>query len=227
MSLERLLLDRVPQMLLLVVPASLRIVYANRPALAQLGYEEADLLGKSITDIESALSDVFYWQDVTNGQAADIEAQEGLYLCADGSLLPVRKSVSWVGHEGADLLLVQAKDIRHERQVDADLAETMSQLRATLESTGNGILVLDLQGRVAGMNRLCAQMWQIPDDLLDEDNSGVLDFIVGCVVDGETLHQRLEGIGQLDRLDEIVEPKDWRPSWHSGARKLVRKEHRV
>jgi len=43
----------------------------------------------------------------------------------------------------------------------------------------------------------------------------------------QLIYQRLEGIGQLDRLDEIVEPKDWRPSWHSGARKLVRKEHRV
>jgi hypothetical protein len=37
----------------------------------------------------------------------------------------------------------------------------------------------------------------------------------------------LKNIGQLDRLDSIVAPKDWHPSWHSGARKIVRQEHRV
>jgi len=43
----------------------------------------------------------------------------------------------------------------------------------------------------------------------------------------QLIYKRLKGIGQLDRLDEIVPPKDWRPAWHGGARKIVRKEHRV
>lgn len=30
-----------------------------------------------------------------------------------------------------------------------------------------------------------------------------------------------------DRLDAIVPPKDWPPSRHSGARKIVREEHMV
>jgi signal transduction histidine kinase/DNA-binding response OmpR family regulator len=209
-SLERLILDQVSQMVLLVVPADLSIRYANRTALAHLGYGEADLTGKSITDIESALSDVFYWQDVANGQLADIEAQEGLYLCFDGSLLPVRKSVRVLHHEGADLLLVQAKDIRHERQVEDDLAQTMSRLRATLESTGNGILVLDLQGHVTAMNRLFAQMWRIPDELLVDDDAKVLDFIAGCVVDVDSFRQRLAGIVGMDETSDVIKLRDRR-----------------
>jgi len=43
----------------------------------------------------------------------------------------------------------------------------------------------------------------------------------------QLIYARLENIGQLDRLDEVVPPKDWGPSWHSGARRVVRKEHRV
>jgi ferredoxin len=43
----------------------------------------------------------------------------------------------------------------------------------------------------------------------------------------QLIYARLESIGQLDRLDEVVPPKDWGPSWHGGARKVVRKEHRV
>jgi hypothetical protein len=43
----------------------------------------------------------------------------------------------------------------------------------------------------------------------------------------QLIFTRLKGIGQLDRLDEIVPPKDWSTAWHGGARKIVRQEHRV
>ena len=43
----------------------------------------------------------------------------------------------------------------------------------------------------------------------------------------QLIYKRLEAIGQLDRLDEIVEAKDWSCSWHAGARTVVREEHRV
>ena len=54
-----------------------------------------------------------------------------------------------------------------------------------------------------------------------------------CEVDPERpcawqlIYARLKSIDQLDRLEEVVPPKDWGTSWHSGARKVVRKEHRV
>jgi PAS domain S-box-containing protein len=209
-STERQILDHVPQMVILVAPADLSVRYANQAALAQLGYEKAALIGKSITEIESALADVFYWQDVANGQLAEVESQEGLYRCADGSLLPVRKSVRVLREDGVDSLLVQAKDIRHERQVEDDLAQAMSQLRATLESTGNGILVLDLQGRVASMNRLFAQMWHIAEDLLVATDSNVVDLLAERVLDDDALRQRLTGIVGVGETSDIIKLRDGR-----------------
>ncbi len=43
----------------------------------------------------------------------------------------------------------------------------------------------------------------------------------------QLIYTRLKSIDQLDRLDEVVPPKDWSTSWHAGPRKVVRKEHRV
>jgi ferredoxin len=43
----------------------------------------------------------------------------------------------------------------------------------------------------------------------------------------QLIYQRLKNIGQLERLESIVPPKDWSKAWHSGARQTVRKEHRV
>ena len=77
MSLERLMLDHSPSMMLLVEPTQLQIVMANQGACQTLGYPEEALLGMTITDIESSLQDVFYWEDVRNGQYLDINGQEG------------------------------------------------------------------------------------------------------------------------------------------------------
>lgn len=43
----------------------------------------------------------------------------------------------------------------------------------------------------------------------------------------QAIYERLKAIGQLDRLERIVPPKDWRQAWHSGARTVTRHEHRV
>jgi ferredoxin len=43
----------------------------------------------------------------------------------------------------------------------------------------------------------------------------------------QMIYQRLKDIGQLERLDTTVPPKDWQTAWHGGARKIVRQEHRI
>jgi ferredoxin len=55
----------------------------------------------------------------------------------------------------------------------------------------------------------------------------------GCEVDPERpcawqlIYNRLEAIGQLDNLRDIVAPHDWRASWHGSPRRVVREEHRI
>ncbi len=43
----------------------------------------------------------------------------------------------------------------------------------------------------------------------------------------QLIYKRLKSIGQLERLEEVVPPKDWSTAWYGGARKIVRKEHQV
>jgi PAS domain S-box-containing protein len=210
-SLAHLMLDHSPHMMLLVEPVQLRVVMANRVTEQTLGYSGEALLGMTITDIESSLQDVFYWDDVRNGQCVDVGSQEGLYLCADGSMLTVMKSVRVVDHEGAPLLLVQARDIQDERKVEDVLEHTLSQLRATLESTGNGILVVDWQGRIASMNRLFSKMWDIPDDLLlDRNDAAILEFMARQVVETDACRARLQAIVDSGETEDLFRLRDGR-----------------
>jgi PAS domain-containing protein len=74
-ELRQLMLDHSPQMMLLVDPADLRILVTNRVVEQALGYSGRQLLTMQITDVESSLQDVFYWEEVRNGQYQEIAAQ--------------------------------------------------------------------------------------------------------------------------------------------------------
>lgn len=57
-------------------------------------------------------------------------------------------------------------DITERKQDEARLERWFSLLRATLESTADGILVVDHSGRIVSFNRKFAEMWRIPFELL-------------------------------------------------------------
>ncbi|MDP2369874.1 ATP-binding protein [Rhodoferax sp.] len=217
-DLATAMLDQCPQMLLLVDPATLRIVKANAPVASTLGYAPQQLVGLPITEVESALQDVFYWEDVRAGQQQDVNNQDGEYRCANGDMLAVTKSIHRLLHEGAPMLLVQAVQARDQRQVQDALARTLSQLRATLESTGNGILVLDWRGRIDGMNQLFGKMWGIPEELLQaHDDAALLDFIVGSVVEAELFRARLSAVVDARETRDLLHHLDDRV-FELGAR---------
>ncbi|MDO8250355.1 MAG: ATP-binding protein [Rhodoferax sp.] len=165
----------------------------------------------AITEIESALQDVFYWDDVRGGQYLEVQSQEGQYRCADGELLTVSKSIQLLEHEGAPLLLVRAMQTQNERKAEDALAHTLSQLRATLESTGNGILVIDWRGSIDSMNRLFGKMWEIPEELLNSrDDARILGFLVGRVIESELLHARLGAIVDNGETQDLLHHQDGR-----------------
>jgi signal transduction histidine kinase/CheY-like chemotaxis protein len=195
MTPEALLLDYAEDILLLLDSETLRIQAANRSASQRLGYSPEALLGMAITDIECALSDVFFWEEVSQGGQPDIQNVEGLYLCADGSNLPVMKSVFASGLPPGRLV-VCAKDIRAAKHAEENLMRMSSQLKGTLEATADGILALNRDRSIANLNRRLAQLWQIPNDLLlARDDAGILAYMATQASDPAGYRQRLEEIG--------------------------------
>ena len=211
-NLERLILDQAEQMIFLVRPENLRIAMVNRNVCRTLGFSEEALLSKTILDVECGLQDVFYWEDVRNGHYANIESQEGLYLAADGSMRTTSKSVRMIDDGEERFLLIQAREIREkDNLIEENLAQATSQLRATLESTGNGILVIDWQNRIVNMNRRLSTMWGIPEDLLlDQDDAGILNYMIDRAEDNDCCRRRLAEIIDARESDEILKLRDGR-----------------
>ena len=210
-ELCKLMLDHCPQILLLVNPVSLQIEIANATTSTVLGYSPERLLGMPITEIESALQDVFYWDDVRAGQYLEVQEQDGQYRDSNGDLISVRKSIAPLTHDGVPYLLVLAVPTLTERIAQDALAHTLSELRATLESTSNGILVIDWHGKLDSMNRVFGTMWEIPEELLNwQDDARILEFIVSAVQESELLRERLTAVVDSSETLDLLHHRDGR-----------------
>lgn len=210
-ELCQLMLDHSPQMMLLVDPDDLRIIVANKVAEQVLGYTAPQLMEMQITDIESSLQDVFYWEDVRGGHFQDIDSQEGEYQRADGTQILVMKSLRVLRHEERWLLLILARDARQERRVEAVLEQTLSQLRTTLEATGNGILVIDWHNSIASMNRQFSEMWHIPEAFLKSGNdAAILEFLTANVAEHELCRERLRQVSDPHESMDLLHLHDGR-----------------
>jgi diguanylate cyclase (GGDEF)-like protein/PAS domain S-box-containing protein len=182
------------EILLLVERHTLAIRAANGGALRHLGYPRETLLGRPITDLECALADVFYWDEVRDGQAGELVDAEASYLCADGRLLDATKTVTRSAIN-PDWLVVCAVPAGKLRRAEEELAEMSARLRAALEATADGILLIDRGGAILNMNQRFAQLWQIPAALLvGHDDDAIHDYLAGCMVDPCAYRARLREI---------------------------------
>ena len=192
---DSLLLDHSSGILLLVDPASLLIVEASRPALQLLGYRREELVGRPITDIECALADAFYWEEALKGGPVEVAGIEASYFCADGQILMASKTVRRTSDGGKEWLVVRAETLDVQRRAESELAHTTSRLRATLEATAEGILLVDSSGRIVNMNQRFSRIWGLPGALLVEHDDGLIfGFMAGLLVDPNGYQTRLAAI---------------------------------
>ncbi|MBD2203377.1 EAL domain-containing protein [Calothrix sp. FACHB-1219] len=62
------------------------------------------------------------------------------------------------------------KEIAERKRIQTELEKSLSLQYATLESTADGILVVDSQGKIAGFNQKFLQMWRIPESVISSGN---------------------------------------------------------
>ena len=202
------LLDAMIEAVCLVDATTLRITAANRELVALVGIELSEFVGKPVIELTAAPEDLYFWEDVASGHAESI-LSESLLRCVDGVAIPVERKVSrvWLNPQ-EPVYLVGLRDLRPQRQAEEQLENRMAELRATLESTGDGILVTDNVGVIRHYNRRFVELWNVPDGLLDaHDDLALFAHLSHCVQDEAGYQDQLgliSGDPQLQCTDVLL-----------------------
>ena len=197
-----LLIDGLIEAVWLVDPVSLRILAVNRAAADLLGLTAEDLVGKPAIELTATPEDQFFWEDIAAGLVDGIHS-ETLLRGADGMAVPVERRVSRVWPEtGCAVYVVGIRDLRQQRRTEDELESLVAELRATLESTADGILVIDRSGDIRNYNRHFAAMWDVPEELLLNSNDRALyGHLASRVLDAAAYETRLREIAESPLLE--------------------------
>src|SRR5262245_48421163 len=72
-----------------------------------------------------------------------------------------------------------AGEAEFRRRAEAEIPRSNALLKATLESTADGILVVGRDGRILSHNRRFAEMWRIPESVLaSRDDSAAVAWVM-------------------------------------------------
>lgn len=161
----------------------LTVCAANAAAHDLLGWSSGTLVGQDAADVLATPEDLAYWADAARGVAGNLDS-ESIGSTRDGRALKVVRHVRPFEHQGRAFYTVTLSDQTELRQSQEQLEQALAELRATLESTGDGILVTDLGGRIRAFNRRFARMWSIPEALLEQRDDAAIHEWLRRSVDG-------------------------------------------
>lgn len=183
------------EILLLINRDTLQIVFANKFATKVLGLSCEELTTLCITDIESSLSDVFFWDEARSGNFVEIHDAPSLYQTASGSLIPVVRSVAFAEYGDRHFLVVTARDTSEQQEKEIGATQLAAQYAAILEASPDGILVMDADGAIVSMNRRFSHIWKIPPDVLSaQKSSAIFNHIFNQVEDRAVFARRIHEI---------------------------------
>jgi PAS domain S-box-containing protein len=176
-----------------------RFILSNRAFEELFHMAREDILGKTDRELSGRDSaDTFRSHDMLALQAnRPLEFEERLKL-PDGVRTYI--AIKFPLHDATGrpyAVCGLATDITARKRFEDELRSSVSLLQATLESTGDAILVLDTEGRVVQFNHRFVEIWDIPP---------------------ETLRARREERGSPFELDKLRDPDAFREAVEGLAR---------
>jgi len=190
-----------------------RIVSANQAAAEMHGYD-LEAFGKlCIHDVKSPEYIERLPARLENLLKGDRTPSESTHRRKDGTLFPVMIVSGVIDVRGQKYIMSIFRDVSESVRTQNKLEESLSLLTATIESTADGILVVDTDGKVAAFNKKFLKLWKIPAEMsLEKDDSSLLAHVVDQVEDPEAFLSKVKYLyaSPLEKSEDLIRFKDGR-----------------
>ena len=155
---------------MLMTAKDFTIMRANSTFCKFMGYNEEELKSmtfRNFTHPDHLQADEISLMRLISGEIP-IYQTEKQYIRKDGSLIWGSSTISLIRDKNdiVQFFLVMIEDITTRKKVTSELDNSVSLLKATLESTEDGVLVVDAAGKIVLSNQKFIDMWRVPDEVL-------------------------------------------------------------
>ena len=195
-----------------------RLTYVNPAFCRMVGWSEEELLGcvppfpfwapEGMNDILATFAATLAGTAPADGFIVPFRRSNGECFRVHLSITPFfdaeRNQIGWMS---------SMTDITEHKHLEERMAQSLSLLQATIESTADGLLVVDQMGRTTAYNSRFAQMWGVPPAVLAEkDDNRMLACVLDQVADPEKFLTRVRALYEHPEVDtfDTIEFKDGR-----------------
>jgi PAS domain S-box-containing protein len=113
---------------------------------------------------------------------------------------------------GISAFLNPIKNPKHS-ETKAELEKSLSLLKAAFESTADGLLVVDLEGKIIQFNKRFIEMWRIPAEVISSrEDRDALNFVIHQLINPDKFLSTIKQLYSKPELitSDLIELKDGR-----------------
>lgn len=169
------------------------IIEANNAFVKLLGYSGTDqIIGKH------GLETVNFCPETRKKieeslRTNSTETIDGELINLNGDIVSIEtRGIPFV-YQGHIARLVTIRDISKRKRAEKELRATVSLLDASLESTADGILMVNLKGQISKWNQKFVKMWNLSDEVLSKhDDAAVIGLILEQLTDPKAFVDKVQ-----------------------------------
>lgn len=215
----RTLVENAPEAIVVFDLTLRSMVDANPNACRLFGYTRNQLIGMHPVGLspehqpDGRSSEAAIREHLERVVAGESPSFDWTHRHASGA--PVACEVRLVRLPSNDHVLIRGSiiDISKRNETEQELRSAISLLEATIESTADGILVVNEERRIARLNRRFLEMWRIPQDIVEtREDARALEFILSQLGDPVAFIKRVDDLYSHPEAEsfDLVEFKDGR-----------------
>ncbi|MFW9873285.1 MAG: PAS domain S-box protein [Candidatus Thorarchaeota archaeon] len=190
------------------------LIKGNLATEKLIGYPKNEFIGKNMFELKVFTKDQVKKTKkllTDNIKGKPTGPEEFNIVRSDKTIIPVEVRTFPVKIKDQDIILGIARDITDRKKWQDELEKSFSITKATLESTDEGIFVVDSNNDIVVYNQRFMEMWGIPNKLMKtRDNNKVQKFMIEHIIEKKSFKNIINKLNKnkANEYSESLKLKD-------------------